>query len=150
MSRSSPETTIAIRFPRAGPRSSCVSVLILACKYLHDANPTNKQWTECCRGGAADYAVNAREITKTELQTLCQMGRDLRLPEEDIYAELDHFLSSIQQQLHWLRDCSRLSFPAVPSVSSVCAGEHCSKLSTLNPSEVFDKLLHENSQSRLA
>ena len=84
-------------------------MLILACKYLRDANPTNEQWAEYCRGGAVDYAINAREITKIELLALCQMGWDLRFPEEELYAELDHFLLPIQQQIHWLRNCSRLA-----------------------------------------
>ena len=105
---------------RCSAHSVFLSVLILADKYLHDANPTSEEWAECCSDGAVGYGFNAREITRIEVQTLCHLGWDISLPEEELYVELGPLLSPIRQQLHWIRISRSLLLPvasiAYPSI----------------------------------
>ena len=125
-----------------------LSVLVLTYKYLHDVTLTNEQWAECCNGSPGDYGLSAREITRMEVWALRQLGWDLRLPEAELYAELDPLLSPIRQQLCWLRVQSRLPLPAVPPAASAYTGQPCSQLLTLYPGvcqRVSDEYSHENS-----
>jgi hypothetical protein len=124
-----------------------LSVLVLAHKYQHDVTLTNEQWAECSRGGVVD-GLSAREITWMELQMLCQLDWDLRLPVAELYAELDPFLSPIRQQLRWLRVQSQIPFPTVQPAGSSYTGQPCREWLTLYPrshKKVPDELSHENS-----
>lgn len=75
--------------------------LILAAKYLNDSSPKNKHWatysvisTDVC-----NFGFSRTEVNLMEKQLLFLLDWDLRITEEDLYRELDHFLAPIRQDV---------------------------------------------------
>ncbi|KAM7211007.1 hypothetical protein V8F06_013614 [Rhypophila decipiens] len=74
-----------------------LSVLILTFKYLHDSNYSNKSWVQYCSYAMDGNYFSSTDITKMEIQTLCLLGWDLSLAEEELYFELEPLLAPIRQ-----------------------------------------------------
>ncbi|KAH8176848.1 cyclin domain-containing protein [Sarocladium implicatum] len=78
-----------------------LAALILAAKYLNDSSPKNKHWanythitTDCY-----SFGFSRTEVNLMEKQLLFLLEWDLRITEEDLYRELDVFLSPLREQI---------------------------------------------------
>lgn len=72
--------------------------LILAAKYLNDSSPKNKHWASysVIATDAYNFGFSRTEVNLMEKQLLFLLDWDLRITEEDLYRELDHFLAPIR------------------------------------------------------
>ncbi|AEO63958.1 2079b773-bc33-49a1-a17f-504ee79a4084 [Thermothielavioides terrestris] len=75
--------------------------LILAAKYLNDSSPKNKHWANysVVTTHAYNFGFNRTEVNLMEKQLLFLLDWDLRITEEDLYYELDHFLAPIRADI---------------------------------------------------
>ncbi|KAK1771888.1 hypothetical protein QBC33DRAFT_170665 [Phialemonium atrogriseum] len=73
--------------------------LILAAKYLNDSSPKNKHWANysVISNEVYNFGFSRTEVNLMEKQLLFLLDWDLRITEEDLYRELDHFLAPIRQ-----------------------------------------------------
>ncbi|KAK3987152.1 cyclin-U4-1 [Cladorrhinum sp. PSN332] len=78
-----------------------LAALILAAKYLNDSSPKNKHWANYSYISTAAYnfGFSRTEVNLMEKQLLYLLDWDLRITEEDLYRELDHFLSPIRKEI---------------------------------------------------
>jgi PHO85 cyclin-1 len=75
--------------------------LILAAKYLNDSSPKNKHWANYSHINteAFSFGFSRTEVNLMEKQLLFLLDWDLRITEEDLYRELDHFLAPIRVEV---------------------------------------------------
>ena len=75
--------------------------LILAAKYLNDSSPKNKHWANysVVSTQAYHFGFNRTEVNLMEKQLLFLLDWDLRITEEDLYANLDPFLAPVRTEL---------------------------------------------------
>jgi hypothetical protein len=75
-----------------------LAALILAAKYLNDSSPKNKHWANYSVVSTHVYSFgfSRTEVNLMEKQLLFLLDWDLRITEEDLYCELDHFLAPIR------------------------------------------------------
>lgn len=75
--------------------------LILAAKYLNDSSPKNKHWANysVITSQACNFGFSRTEVNLMEKQLLFLLDWDLRITEEDLYRELDHFLEPIRRDI---------------------------------------------------
>ncbi|KAK0709959.1 hypothetical protein B0T26DRAFT_652254 [Lasiosphaeria miniovina] len=75
--------------------------LILAAKYLNDSSPKNKHWASYSNihTSAYSFGFTRTEVNLMEKQLLFLLDWDLRISEEDLYRELDHFLSPLRNEI---------------------------------------------------
>lgn len=75
--------------------------LILAAKYLNDSSPKNKHWANytVIQTQAYHFGFNRTEVNLMEKQLLFLLDWDLRITEDDLYRELDPFLSPIRRDI---------------------------------------------------
>ncbi|KAK3333028.1 hypothetical protein B0T19DRAFT_115153 [Cercophora scortea] len=75
--------------------------LILAAKYLNDSSPKNKHWASysVLNTSVVNFGFSRTEVNLMEKQLLFLLDWDLRISEEDLYRELDYFLSPIRHDL---------------------------------------------------
>jgi len=78
-----------------------LAALILAAKYLNDSSPKNKHWANysCISTQAYNFGFSRTEVNLMEKQLLYLLDWDLRINEEDLYRELDHFLAPIREEV---------------------------------------------------
>jgi len=78
-----------------------LAALILAAKYLNDSSPKNKHWASYTNmsSSAYNFGFSRTEVNLMEKQLLCLLDWDLRITEEDLYRELDHFLAPIRRDI---------------------------------------------------
>ena len=78
-----------------------LAALILAAKYLNDSSPKNKHWAAYsnlnCDG--LGFGFSRTEVNLMEKQLLFLLEWELRITEEDLYRELDPFLSPIRENI---------------------------------------------------
>jgi len=79
-----------------------LAALILAAKYLNDSSPKNKHWANysVISNSACHFGFSRTEVNLMEKQLLLLLDWDLRITEEDLYRELDVFLSPIRRRIH--------------------------------------------------
>lgn len=72
--------------------------LILAAKYLNDTSPMNEHWAKCSVMSMHNYnfGFSCTEVNLMEKQLLFLLDWDLRITEEDLYRELEHFLAPLR------------------------------------------------------
>ena len=75
--------------------------LILAAKYLNDSSPKNKHWANysVISTDAYSFGFSRTEVNLMEKQLLFLLDWELRITEDDLYRELDHFLAPIRQDV---------------------------------------------------
>lgn len=75
--------------------------LILAAKYLNDSSPKNKHWANysVIQTQAYNFGFNRTEVNLMEKQLLFLLDWELRITEDDLYRELDYFLSPIRRDI---------------------------------------------------
>lgn len=75
--------------------------LILAAKYLNDSSPKNKHWANYTHILTEYYSFgfSRTEVNLMEKQLLFLLEWDLRITEDDLYRELDAFLSPLREQI---------------------------------------------------
>ncbi|KAK4234331.1 cyclin-U4-1 [Achaetomium macrosporum] len=75
--------------------------LILAAKYLNDSSPKNKHWANysAVSTHAYNFGFSRTEVNLMEKQLLFLLDWDLRITEQDLYYELDHFLAPIRTDI---------------------------------------------------
>ncbi|KAK4221152.1 cyclin-U4-1 [Podospora fimiseda] len=78
-----------------------LAALILAAKYLNDSSPKNKHWAtySYISTAAYNFGFSRTEVNLMEKQLLYLLDWDLRITEEDLYRELDHFLFPIRTDI---------------------------------------------------
>ncbi|KAI0009147.1 cyclin [Xylariaceae sp. FL0662B] len=78
-----------------------LATLILAAKYLNDSSPKNKHWASYShvRSDCYSFGFSRTEVNLMEKQLLFLLDWDLRITEEDLYRELDVFLSPIRDDI---------------------------------------------------
>ncbi|KAK4196847.1 hypothetical protein QBC40DRAFT_4307 [Triangularia verruculosa] len=78
-----------------------LAALILAAKYLNDSSPKNKHWANYSyiTNQSYSFGFSRTEVNLMEKQLLFLLDWDLRITEEDLYRELDHFLAPIKYDL---------------------------------------------------
>ncbi|KAK4118501.1 hypothetical protein N657DRAFT_637981 [Parathielavia appendiculata] len=78
-----------------------LAALILAAKYLNDSSPKNKHWANysVVSTHAYNFGFSRTEVNLMEKQLLFLLDWDLRITEEDLYHELDHFLAPIRADI---------------------------------------------------
>jgi len=78
-----------------------LAALILAAKYLNDSSPKNKHWAKYSTMRTAEYqfGFSLTEVNLMEKQLFFLLDWELRITEEDLYRELDHFLSPIRRRI---------------------------------------------------
>ncbi|KAL2135833.1 hypothetical protein VTI74DRAFT_6762 [Chaetomium olivicolor] len=78
-----------------------LAALILAAKYLNDSSPKNKHWASysVVSTHAYSFGFSRTEVNLMEKQLLFLLDWDLRISEEDLYRELDHFLAPIRTDI---------------------------------------------------
>jgi hypothetical protein len=75
--------------------------LILAAKYLNDSSPKNKHWANysVVSTHAYNFGFSRTEVNLMEKQLLFLLDWDLRITEDDLYYELEHFLAPIRTDI---------------------------------------------------
>ncbi|EAQ85279.1 hypothetical protein CHGG_09293 [Chaetomium globosum CBS 148.51] len=75
-----------------------LAALILSAKYLNDCSPKNKHWANYSfvSTSAYNFGFSRTEVNLMEKQLLFLLDWDLRITEDDLYRELDHFLAPIR------------------------------------------------------
>ncbi|KAK0382789.1 hypothetical protein NLU13_9884 [Sarocladium strictum] len=75
--------------------------LILSAKYLNDSSPKNKHWANYTHITTEFYSFgfSRTEVNLMEKQLLFLLEWDLRITEEDLFHELDAFLSPLRDQI---------------------------------------------------
>ncbi|KAK3366593.1 hypothetical protein B0H63DRAFT_498212 [Podospora didyma] len=75
--------------------------LILAAKYLNDSSPMNKHWANYSNihTQAYNFGFTRTDVNLMEKQLLHLLDWDLRISEEDLYREFDHFLAPIRNDI---------------------------------------------------
>ncbi|KAL1901158.1 PHO85 cyclin-1 [Ceratocystis pirilliformis] len=78
-----------------------LAALILTAKYLNDSSPRNKYWANYSNmcGENFDFGLSRKEVNLMENQLLSLLEWDLRISPEDLYTELDFFLTPFRQQI---------------------------------------------------
>ncbi|CAP66902.1 uncharacterized protein PODANS_4_6080 [Podospora anserina S mat+] len=78
-----------------------LAALILAAKYLNDSSPKNKHWASYSyiTTQVYNFGFSRTEVNLMEKQLLFLLDWDLRITEEDLYRELDHFLAPIKYDI---------------------------------------------------
>ncbi|KAK0673201.1 hypothetical protein QBC41DRAFT_299004 [Cercophora samala] len=78
-----------------------LAALILAAKYLNDSSPKNKHWASYSyiTNHVYNFGFSRTEVNLMEKQLLFLLDWDLRITEEDLYRELDHFLAPIKYDI---------------------------------------------------
>lgn len=78
-----------------------LAALILAAKYLNDSSPKNKHWANYSVNSSATYnfGFSRTEVNLMEKQLLFLLDWDLRISEQDLYRELEHFLAPIRDDI---------------------------------------------------
>ncbi|KAK4173198.1 hypothetical protein QBC36DRAFT_60668 [Triangularia setosa] len=78
-----------------------LAALILAAKYLNDSSPKNKHWANYSyiTNHVYNFGFSRTEVNLMEKQLLFLLDWDLRITEEDLYRELDHFLAPIKHEI---------------------------------------------------
>ncbi|KAK4097358.1 cyclin [Parathielavia hyrcaniae] len=78
-----------------------LAALILAAKYLNDSSPKNKHWANysVVSTHAYNFGFSRTEVNLMEKQLLFLLDWNLRITEEDLYLELDHFLAPIRADI---------------------------------------------------
>jgi len=78
-----------------------LAALILAAKYLNDSSPKNKHWANysVISTAAFNFGFSRTEVNLMEKQLLFLLDWELRITEEDLYRELDYFLSPIRRRI---------------------------------------------------
>ncbi|KAK3364878.1 hypothetical protein B0T24DRAFT_712195 [Lasiosphaeria ovina] len=79
--------------------------LILAAKYLNDHHPKNGHWASYSNmhTSAYSFSLTRTEVNMMEKQLLSLLDWDLRISEEDLYRELDYFLSPLRDEIRTRR-----------------------------------------------
>ncbi|KAJ2904685.1 putative cyclin domain-containing protein [Zalerion maritima] len=76
-----------------------LAALIIAAKYLNDSSPKNKHWANysvLATPDAGAFGFSRTEVNLMERQLLMLLDYDLRFTTEDLYRELEPFLSSLR------------------------------------------------------
>jgi hypothetical protein len=75
-----------------------LATLILAAKYHNDFSLMNKDWAQCSVMSMHNYnfCFSCTQINLMEQQLLFLLDWDLRITEEDLYRELEHFLAPLR------------------------------------------------------
>jgi hypothetical protein len=78
-----------------------LAALILAAKYLNDSSPKNKHWANYSyiSNHVYNFGFSRTEVNLMEKQLLYLLDWNLRITEEDLYRELDHFLAPIKYDI---------------------------------------------------
>ncbi|KAK4190889.1 cyclin-U4-1 [Podospora australis] len=78
-----------------------LAALILSAKYLNDSSPKNKHWANYSylSTHAYNFGFSRTEVNLMEKQLLYLLDWDLRISEEDLYRELNHFLAPIKFEI---------------------------------------------------
>ncbi|KAK3291362.1 uncharacterized protein B0H64DRAFT_378109 [Chaetomium fimeti] len=78
-----------------------LAALILSAKYLNDCSPKNKHWANysVVSTHAYSFGFSRTEVNLMEKQLLFLLDWDLRITQEDLYRELDDFLSPIRSEV---------------------------------------------------
>ncbi|KAK8014085.1 hypothetical protein PG990_007381 [Apiospora arundinis] len=78
-----------------------LAALILAAKYLNDSSPKNKHWANysAIHSEGYSFGFSRTEVNLMEKQLLFLLDWELRITEEDLYRELDPFLSPIRAEV---------------------------------------------------
>ncbi|KAK4151642.1 hypothetical protein C8A00DRAFT_16964 [Chaetomidium leptoderma] len=78
-----------------------LAALILAAKYLNDSSPKNKHWANysAVTTRAYSFGFSRTEVNLMEKQLLFLLDWELRITEDDLYHELDHFLAPIRTDI---------------------------------------------------
>ncbi|KAK3941453.1 cyclin-U4-1 [Diplogelasinospora grovesii] len=78
-----------------------LAALILAAKYLNDSSPKNKHWANysVINDDEYEFGFNRTEVNLMEKQLLYLLEWDLRITQDDLYRELDHFLAPIRYEI---------------------------------------------------
>ncbi|KAI1079885.1 hypothetical protein F5B20DRAFT_142438 [Whalleya microplaca] len=78
-----------------------LAALILAAKYLNDSSPKNKHWASYSHINSDGYSFgfSRTEVNLMEKQLLFLLEWELRITEEDLYRELDPFLTPIRADI---------------------------------------------------
>ncbi|KAI1380265.1 hypothetical protein F4677DRAFT_406287 [Hypoxylon crocopeplum] len=78
-----------------------LAALILAAKYLNDSSPKNKHWASYSHISTDSYSFgfSRTEVNLMEKQLLFLLDWELRITEEDLYRELDPFLTPIRESI---------------------------------------------------
>jgi hypothetical protein len=78
-----------------------LAALILTAKYLNDSSPKNKHWANYSVVDAYPYnfGFSRTEVNLMEKQLLFLLDWDLRITQEDLYAEFEGFLAPLRVQV---------------------------------------------------
>ncbi|KAI8631238.1 cyclin [Xylariaceae sp. FL1651] len=78
-----------------------LAALILSAKYLNDSSPKNKHWANYSHINCESYSFgfSRTEVNLMEKQLLFLLDWELRITEEDLYRELDVFLTPIRNEI---------------------------------------------------
>ncbi|KAK8044595.1 PHO85 cyclin-1 [Apiospora rasikravindrae] len=78
-----------------------LAALILAAKYLNDSSPKNKHWANysAIHSEGYSFGFSRTEVNLMEKQLLYLLDWELRITEEDLYRELEPFLSPIRAEV---------------------------------------------------
>ncbi|KAK8098347.1 Cyclin [Apiospora kogelbergensis] len=78
-----------------------LAALILAAKYLNDSSPKNKHWANysAIHSEGYSFGFSRTEVNLMEKQLLFLLDWELRITEEDLYRQLDPFLSPIRAEV---------------------------------------------------
>jgi G1/S-specific cyclin PLC1 len=78
-----------------------LAALILAAKYLNDSSPKNKHWANYSHinTDGQSFGFSRTEVNLMEKQLLFLLEWELRITEEDLYRELDYFLTPIRAEI---------------------------------------------------
>ncbi|KAI0133825.1 cyclin [Xylariales sp. AK1849] len=78
-----------------------LAALILSAKYLNDSSPKNKHWATYSHVGhdGHSFGFSRTEVNLMEKQLLFLLDWELRITEEDLYRELDAFLTPIRAEI---------------------------------------------------
>ncbi|KAK0616562.1 hypothetical protein B0T14DRAFT_434849 [Immersiella caudata] len=88
-----------------------LAALILAAKYLNDSSPKNKHWANysVISSSAFNFGFSRTEVNLMEKQLLFLLDWELRITEEDLYRELDYFLSPIRRRIRRQAEKQRIA-----------------------------------------
>ena len=79
--------------------------LILAAKNLNDSSPKNKHWARySCVPGYHGFGFSVTEVNLMEKQLLFLLDWDLRITNDDLFAEFEPFLAPIRAQQQRIQD----------------------------------------------
>jgi G1/S-specific cyclin PLC1 len=88
-----------------------LAALILSAKYLNDSSPKNKHWANysVISTSAFNFGFSRTEVNLMEKQLLFLLDWELRITEDDLYRELDYFLSPIRRRIRRQAEKQRMA-----------------------------------------